>query len=370
MLPGGEDPAYRELLAGGATFLRRLEVWQGGKRADGYGDAGVPILDGTLTANLENRVTRRLSLTVPETLFPVRSGDLLNPFQSELVLWCGWRGGGGIPHQWQAFVGPVVAVSVSDRGVGASVTALDRVEQIVEDKFTSAVKSGVGRLVTTAIKDLIGDSQPGAQFAAFAETYATVPDLTWEADRARALDDLASGVGCFWFQLPDGRYTLIPVPWAQSALPAPVATLEWGVGLESSTTTLSRGGVSTVCQVVGESATGAAPVAGVAEDSNPSSPTYYLGPLGRRVLRVQRDTVSSVAQAESLARQMLRQSASRAAQVTTSSLFDPSLELGDVVRIVTKRESFVRALASFTAGFGASPRMSATWRSSGEVDVE
>jgi hypothetical protein len=369
MLEGGTDAAYRQLLTGG-TFLRRLEVWRGGERIDTYGEAGVPILDGSLSANLENRVTRQLHLTLPAELFPVADGDLLDPTASELVLWCGWRGGGGVDRMWKVFTGPVVTTSARGSGSGFELDASDRVEQIVSDSFISPVQSGAGRLVTAAIKDLISDSQPGAVFGLFDETYATVPALTWESDRAQVLDSLASGVGCHWYQLPDGSYTLRIIPWASPALPPAVATFRDGVDQVSSTVIKSRVGVYTICQVSGEQATGNAPVSGTAIDVNEDSPTYYLGPLGRRVLKVRADSVSTVAQAESVARQRLRQSQSRQAQVATRSLFDPALELGDPATIVTRHGTFTRALASFSATLGKAPVMAAQWRAPGGGDEE
>lgn len=365
MLAGGLDPAYRALLGGGGTFLRRLEVWRGGQRVDSTGDEGVPMLSGTLTANLENRVTRKLDLSLPASLFPA-SGDLLDPFGSELVLWCGWRGGAGAPYWWPAFTGPVVTVSTTTGDGRMELSALDRAEQIVEDKFLSPVSSGVGRLVTTAIRDLVSDSQPGAKFGQIDETYATVPDLTWEDDRGKAIDDLASGAGCLWFQLPDGRYSVRRIPWAQPSLPPPIVTFTAGVDVTSVTITRSRAGVYTICQVVGEAATGDAPVSGEAYNLDPQSPAYHLGPLGRRVLKVQQDTVASSAQAAGLARQRLRRSGAGSEQVSTRGVYDPALELGDSARIVTEYGIFVRALSSITVSLGNTPMASAVWKSTEE----
>jgi len=365
MLSGGNDQAYRRILATGGTFVRRLEAWKGGVRVDGYGDAGIPISDGSLSANLENRVTRRLRLTLSSTLFPAASGSLLDPLETELVLWCGWRGGAASAYLWPAFTGPVTAASLQVGSATCAIDAADRVEQIVEDKFTVPVSSGPGVLVSTRVKDLISDSQPGALFGTFDETYAAVPSQTWEADRAAALDDLAGAVGCFWYQLPDGRYTMRLIPWGQSELGPAVATITSGVDGASVTLTRSRTGVYTICQVAGEPATGDAPVSGTASDTDPESVTYYRGPLGRRVLKVQEDTVASSAQAEGIARQRLRRGRAQVMQVATSGPYDPSLELGDVATIITDQGSFPRALSSFTANVGRNPNMSIQWKSPG-----
>lgn len=364
MLSGGAGGAYRSILSNGGTFVRRLEAWQDGVRIDTTGDAGIKILGGSLSANLENRVTRRLSLTLPASLFPGSSGALLDPDRTELVLWCGWRGGAQPPYLWKVFTGPVVGATWTSSSAGFSLEASDRVEQIIQDKFISPVSSGAGALVTTRVKDLISDSQPGAVFGVFDETGATVPVMTWESDRAQAIDDMAAAVSCYWYQLPDGTYTMRSIPWGGATLASPVVSLTEGTSGMRATVTRSRSGVYTICQVTGEAADGSAPVSGVAYDTNPLSPAYYLGPLGRRVLKVQQDSVATVAQAESLARQRLRRSQAGGWAVSTSSPFDPALELGDVGTITTRVGTFDRALASFSADL-VSATMSAQWRAPG-----
>lgn len=374
MLAGGADAAYRAVLAGGGRFVRRLEAWKAGARVDIYGDmldefgnAGIPFTDGQLSANLANRVTRKLRLTMPKSLFPASSGDLLDPLETELVLWCGWRAGASPLYLWQVFTGPVTAVSKDIGRSTFTLDAVDRVEQIIEDKFTTPVQSGAGALVTTRIKDLISDSQPGAVFGQFDETNAVTPALTWENDRAQAIDDLASGVGCYWYQLPDGSYTLRIIPWSGTTLSSPVTSLTQGVDLEQATITKSRTGIYTICQVSGEPTNGSSPVSGTVSDVNPNSPTFFEGPLGRRVLKSQKDSVSSVAQAESLAAQLLRRARTAITQVSTTSRYDPSLELGDTVTIVTEDGSFTQSLASFTAKLSGGASMSSQWRAPGGV---
>jgi hypothetical protein len=364
MLAGGSDAAYRRILAGGGQFQRRLEVWRGGARVDTTGDSGVPIRSGSLSANLANRVTRKLRVSLDQSLFPWNPGDLLDPLGAELVMWCGWRAGADAPRMWPVFTGPINTVSMDLGSSSFTVEATDRVESIIEDRFTEPVNSGAGALVTTRIMDLISDSQPGAVFGQIDETFAVVPSLTWDSDRAKAIDDLAAGVGCYWYQLPDGRYTVRVVPWSQT-LGAPVATITEGVDLVGGTVSRTRSGVYTACQVTGEAATGDVPVIGVAQDLDPASPTYILGPLGRRVLQVREDSVPSTAQAQSLAAQRLRRASALSASVSTTTLFDPAIELGDTAMIVTQGGSFLRSLASFSANLGSMPSMNSQWRAPG-----
>jgi hypothetical protein len=368
MLTGGTDPAYRALLRTGGQFVRRLEVWRSGVRIDPYGDAGAPLTKAALSASLESRVTRRLRLAVPASLFPASSGDLFDPLQSELVLWAGWRGGAAPPYWWPVFTGPVVSAALQVGSATAEVSATDRAEQIIEDRFTAPVRSGAGVLVTTRVRDLISDSAPDAVFGQFDETYAVVPELTWEAERAKALDDLAAGAGCYWYALPNGEFTLRRIPWGGDTLPASVATITAGDDATSVKLSTSRSGVYTICQASGEAANGQAPVSGTVYDSSPTSRTYYLGPLGRRVLKVQEDTIASTAQAESVARQRLRRARVSLMGITTSTLFDPAMELGDTATVVTPVGTFVRSLSSFSTDLTGAPNMSSQWRAPGGDD--
>ena len=297
-------------------------------------------------------------------LFPWKNLDLLDPLSSELVLYCGWRLGARPVMMYPVFTGPITNVSYGFGSGQFTLNASDRVESIIKDNFTSPQSSGVGTLVTTRMMDLINDSQPGATFATIDETGAEVPALTWDSARARALDDLAAAVGAYWYQLPDGRYTIRTIPWSAD-LGEPVVTYLEGSSLLGGTITRSREQAATVCQVTGEAPNGEPPVIGVAIDDNPSSPTYYLGPLGRRVLQVREDSVASTAQAQGLARQRLRRANSVAATITTTSLFDPTLELGDVGSIVTDGGTYVRALSGFSAELGSSPTMECQWLSPG-----
>lgn len=366
MLTGGSGAAYRRALAvGGARFVRRLEVWRSGARIDGGGDRGVPFLSGSLSANLGNRVTRKLRLSLSADLFPWDVGNTLDPLSDELVLYCGWQLGAAPPLEWPVFTGPINSATMDFGGSSFTINASDRVDSITKDLFTAPVNSGAGSLVTTRIMDLITDSQPGATFGRVDETYALVPSVTWDSDRARAIDDLASGVGCYWYQLPDGSYTIRIVPWS-GTLSSPVTTFTYGVDLEGGNISRSRDSAYTVCQVTGEPADGNVPVVGVAEISDPNSPLWFLGPLGRRVLQVREDTVNSTPQAQSLARQRLNRANSGLDTINTTSTFDPAIELGDTATIIIGDRSYLRSLSSFSANISSKPTMSCQWRAGGE----
>jgi hypothetical protein len=360
MLPGGSDPWYRQSLGHGGTWVRKVEVWWDGVMVEG----NLPIISGALSANLTNRVTRTVSLQVDSSLWPSTPTSLLSPLGAELRIFCGWRFMGSAPLEWQVFRGPVCSVSFSPGTGVVDVEAADLAEAIVADNFIYPKSSIAGGLTSAKFRDLVNDTFPDAVFRDVYESYATVPVVAWDTDRAGALDGLASASGCFWYTLPDGAFTLTRVPWAASSYGAPVATVDTASGLTDVTVKKSRDGVSNTVVVRGEAANGSTPSVGVATDLNPLSPTRSGGPVGRRVHHVSDNTVGSPSQAQYLAWSVLRRARATVEEWSATMSCDPSLELGDVV---TLSSGGLSALVALT-GFGmplTGGQMTSDWRTSG-----
>lgn len=83
---------------------------------------------------------------------------------------------------------------------------------------------------------------------------------------------------------------------------------------------------------VGESASNAKPVRGVAKDTDPNSPTRYGGKFGRHVMSVSSVTLTSDGQAQTLARTTLQRNMGLAEAITIPTLPIP-LEPGVPIRI-------------------------------------
>jgi hypothetical protein len=76
---------------------------------------------------------------------------------------------------------------------------------------------------------------------------------------------------------------------------------------------------------------------GVARDSDPTSPTLYDGPFGRRPRIVRDETITSSAQAEQRARAILLAELGNVQTIVVPSLVHPALEGGDLVRVRDRR---------------------------------
>ena len=77
MQTGGLSPMYRALLARNPYPIFRVEAWRSGERVDTFGDDGLTILDGQISATLTSRVTRRAQLSLPLSLAPRSNADLI-----------------------------------------------------------------------------------------------------------------------------------------------------------------------------------------------------------------------------------------------------------------------------------------------------
>ncbi len=71
-----------------------------------------------------------------------------------------------------------------------------------------------------------------------------------------------------------------------------------------------------------------------AYDSDPSSPTYYLGPFGMRPLLITTDDAATAADCQALADTTLRRVSGADQELTITSVPVPFLTPGDRVRVV------------------------------------
>lgn len=382
MLPGGGDAAYRNVLTAGGQYTTRVDVWGVGASTPetfigGAGADTVPeryrLTRGEVSATLESRVARRLSIDVDASWFPLRSPGLFDPLGTVVSVRAGWRAGSR-EWWWPVFSGPVVEVRWETTSALTRVEAQDWAEPVVADDFLVPRSSGAGAKVTTRIMDLVTDTLPGAEFVEVDLSQETVPELTWESDRAGALDKLAESIGCLWYPVPATTtiptFTIRRVPWQADPVP-PVVSVGPGAGLLRADLGYGREGVVNAVVVSGEAATGDEPVSAVLLDEDPLSRTYARGPLGRRVGRIGNDTVTSAGQAWQLARDTLRSNPGVGMRVESADLVaDPSLELGDTVRLSFPGCSGCvdRILSGFSLPLARGPIMATSWRIPGEVD--
>lgn len=373
MLPGGMDPLYRSALAAGHRQYVRIEVWSGDGVAleplipahlRGDPEGGLAVISGSLSATLTSRVARNLSITVSDELYPRLETDLLAPFGNEIRAFSGiLLGDGSDQYVWQVFRGKIQEVSMDNASGTCTVTCADRAAQVADNAFVSPQNSQPGNTINLEWQRLIVDALADATFGA-SDTFAkTIEALTWEFDRASALDEMSRSVGALWYPLANGDFVLRRLPWTFAAPLVFSFTDDEGGTITSFAARRSREAIFNTVTVTGERLNGDVPVHAVAQDSSPGSPTRVTGPFGvkSRVERLQ--TPSTQGGAQSTAEALLRAYIAPVEEFTLQMVPDAALELGDAGTLVLDSREAVQVVTAFMLPLDLSGSMTVSTRS-------
>jgi hypothetical protein len=330
---------YRTALAGSHEAYSRVEVWRSGvqveelrfRRPDDLVRNAPVFIGGSVRATLQSRVARTLDLTVPEWLYPFKSSDLLNPYGTQLRAFRGIRYGDGGLDEFPVFVGPVLSVKPSGGGI-ARVSAADLANEVIAAGFPAPSRANVGDPVLTEFQRIVDAAIPDATFGVSDAFSEVVPELSYDFDRGAALDGIAKAASAFWYPLAGGQFVLRRVPWTVnlSTMPLPMSD---GVGgtLRTAYPDRSRAGVYSRITVTMERADGGDPLSATADDLDPSSPTYTLGPYGVKAGRVQLNQAASESSLVRAAQTILARSKALTESWQISCVPDGSIELGDPI---------------------------------------
>ncbi|GHG02597.1 DUF5047 domain-containing protein [Streptomyces filamentosus] len=206
---------------------------------------------------------------------------------------------------------------------------------VSDDKFTAPYRA-TGTAVS-AVTALIRRSLPDAPVDSSAATDAAIGARTWdvEADPWEAAVEVAAAIGCEVYADPDGVFVIAPLPDLLTASPAwTIAAGEGGAYIKADRTT-SADGVYNGVLARGESTeTATPPVSSLVVDNDPGSPTYWSGPFGRRPTFYSSSTLITVGACTQAATLLLQSARAPNATADISSLPNPALAPGDVLRVV------------------------------------
>lgn len=355
------NPFYRQALAGSHNGYGRVEVWRLGvkveelawvDRDEPYTQHAPVFLDGGVKATLGSQVTRTLSLTVPEWLFPWRQDDLLNPYGQELRAFRGIRYGNNSPDEFPVFVGSIESVTPPSLGV-CKVEAADVALAVSGAGFPSPTPSQVGTLVVDEFERLVLDANPRAVFGAHDAITELVPVLSYDDDRGSALDSLARTASANWYSLSDGAYVMRRLPWLSTSL-APLEMRDGPGGVITRAAPLrSRSRLFNAFLVVSDRADGGQPLYAYAEDDDPSSPTYVDGPFGVRTAPTVRVTgATNQGQLLTYARNLVKRTRSMLDAWQVTCVPDGSIELGEALSITYRGQQAYQYVQSFNMPLG------------------
>lgn len=354
---GGTDATYRAALQAPHTVYNRVDV------TTRYGvvlQSDLTFIDGSVQATLASRVSRTLSMTVDRSLFPVTSGGdvdtggLLAPFGNRIKAYRGILYGDGSKAVFPIFYGRIEKIRLTRAG-SCTLTANDLAADVVDAAFETPQQSHTANTISQEFVRLVQGALPDAQFGTRDRTAAKIAPLTWEKDRAQALDDMSATVGMLWYPLADGSFVQRYAPWSKSGL-TPVLTLSDGTGPTGAAPVLtdwaieiSRTGIYNSVVYTSERQDGSKPVYAIARDTTSGSPTYFLGPFGRKPYLVQNQSALTQAQCLTAAKVTLKQATSVSQTWDNVSIVpDASLELGDLLQTYADGITSQQVVSAFT----------------------
>jgi hypothetical protein len=325
-MPWDWSDAAAAALLSSHTAVSRVDVLHSGKPV-----YTLEVTDGNVNIDADRPVRRNLSCSLVDSTGTLTRGDvddLLNPYECEIAPHRGVRVVGVDELAPQGVFG-LTGRDVQDSPDGLSIrlTGQDRAMGY-QGPMVSALAIDGGTAVENAIARLLAARNPGLSLLSLSTGFVTgplvfAPDIDVWAEAQK----LAESVGARLFHDRTGQCALA---LAGPGSDRPVTTYAEGGGLLLG---LSRVEDSDTIKnvVVAETPDGA--VRAVAEDDDPTSPTYARGRYGRRVASVVNQHFTSTAQALQAATVRLAYELGRSETVTFTAVPDPGRDVEEVVTV-------------------------------------
>lgn len=289
---------------------------------------------GSVTVDRSQAIRRTCSVTVADpSLIPRSPSDQLATYGARLRISRGVDYGDGTSELVPLGVFRLDSVDgdISNGPVTLQGKGLEAV--VADDKFTAAY-TATGTVVG-AITALIQRSIPTADIVSLI-TDTPIGSRTYdvEADAWAGAQEIAAAAGAEVFANADGTFVISTFPDLLTATPVwAVEATEGGVYISGNRAMSSENVYNGVLARGENSADNVPPVSFLATDSDPNSPTYWGGPFGRRPLFYSSSTLTTVAACTAAANLKLAAAKAPNSSGDFSSLPNPALEPGDVLRV-------------------------------------
>lgn len=220
---------------------------------------------------------------------------------------------------------------------------------VTDDKFTTPYQ--VTGTIVSAISELIHRTITDAEIVSTitdAPIGSRVFDI--EADPWAGCQEIAAAAGAECYADPDGVFRIATLPDLLTTMPVwAIEATEGGAYIKASGG-MSSSGVCNGWLARGENTSdNVAPVSYLATDNDPNSPTYWGGPYGRRPGFSSSPTLITTGQCQQAALLRLANAKAPNSAGDISSLPNPALEPGDVVRVTHEDGSReLHQVAAFT----------------------
>lgn len=303
-------------------------------RADGR----VEHLDhtgGSVTVDRGQAIRRTCTVTLADsTLIPTTATEKLSVYGAQLRISRGVRYSDGSTELVPLGIFRLDSVT-GDRDTGPVTLTGKSLEAVVaDDKFTAPYRAS-GTAIT-AITALIQRSLPSAQITSLV-TDAPIGPRTWDiqGDPWAAVQEIAASLGAEAYVDPDGVFTVTVLPDILATSPVWTVAAGEGGALISADGGMTSDSVYNGVLASGENTeVNAPPVSALVVDSDPTSPTYWSGPFGHRPTFYTSATLTTTAACTAAATLKLRSAVAPNVSGDFSSLPNPALAAGDVLRVV------------------------------------
>lgn len=290
---------------------------------------------GSVTVDRGQSIRRTCTVTGCDvSLIPRSPSDQLATYGARLRLARGVDYGDGTSELVPLGVFRLDAVD-GDLGQGpVTLQGKDLSAIVADDRFT-APYTATGTVVS-AVTALVVRSIPDA--AVITDTVdAAIGRRTFdvEGDPWAAVQEIAAVAGAVVYPNADGVFVIAALPDLLTTEPVwAVEATEGGVYI-SGTRAMTSDNVFNGVLARGENtADNVAPVSYLATDNDPNSPTYWGGPFGRRPMFYSSSTLITLGACTQAATLKLAAAKSPNAGGNFSSLPNPALEAGDVLRVL------------------------------------
>lgn len=293
----------------------------------------VPITGGSITVDESSMIRRTVDLTIGDpALNPgTDPAAALTPYAAELAIRRGIRYPNG-KTEW-APVGRFRVNTANASAVGdLQVTGADRSAYLQDARFIGLTTSDTSLTIPEQIRRLILEVLPTVEVRDLTGSTARTPAVTWEEDRLKAIDDLATAIGAEVYFDPEGNAVIAPPAAIDDP---PVWILDAGASgvLVNVTAETTREGTYNGVFASGEPGDGD-PVWSTVVDTDPSSPTYWEGPFGKKPYVYTSPLITTVTQARDAATSLLAKVRGMSRQVSVELIPNPALEAGDVIHVI------------------------------------
>ena len=301
-------------------------------------DGGVETLEhagGSVPVDRGSQCRRTCTVTSADvSLIPRTSTDKVSIYGAQLRITRGVDYGNGVREMVPLGVFRVDEVG-GDVDEGPVTIAGKSLECVVaDDKFTAPYKAS-GTAVG-AVTALIQRSIPDAEIISLA-TDASIGPRTFdiEGDPWAAVTEIAAAIGAEVYCDADGVFTIAELPDLATATPVWTISAGEGGAYVQANRGMSADGVFNGVLARGENTeTNVAPVSALVVDTTDGSPTLWGGPFGKRPMFYSSSTLTSSGACTAAATLKLRAAVAPNASADISSLPNPALEPGDVIRVV------------------------------------